>query len=112
MSNEHCIEKYKFNKMTAERQRQIASMGGKASQDAIKRRKTLREELEIMLELITKDNDGKDVTVQNSITGALLRKAKSGDVRAYEVIRDTIGQMPVVKQEIKEITTVDVDVEE
>lgn len=32
-----------FDKLTAERQREIASMGGKASQKALKRRKTMRE---------------------------------------------------------------------
>lgn len=100
MANDENIINHKFNDMTAERQREIASMGGKASQEARRRRKTMREELEIMLEKIIKDKAGNDTTIQNAITGALLMKANKGDVRAYEVIRDTIGEKPVEKQEI------------
>lgn len=89
-----------FNNNTVEKQREISRLGGIASGEAKRRKKTMREELEIMLENIIKDKAGNDTTMQNAITSALLMKANKGDVRAYEVIRDTIGEKPVEKQEI------------
>ena len=82
-----------MNKRTKEEQKKIASMGGKASGEARRRRKTLREELLAILE---------DGDTQNQITLALIQEAKSGNnagsvTKAYEVIRDTIGEKPVDK---------------
>lgn len=41
---------------------------------------------------------------QESIAVALVEKAMSGDVRAFEVLRDTIGEKPVDK-----VVTAEVD---
>ena len=79
-----------FNKLTEEEQKKIAQMGGKASVEARRARKTLKETLLMMLE---------DGDTQNNITLALLDKALSGDTKAYEVIRDTIGEKPTDKVE-------------
>ena len=35
--------------------------------------------------------------IQNQMTLAILEKAKTGDTKAYEVVRDTIGEKPVDK---------------
>ena len=35
-----------------------------------------------------------------AITSAMIRKALAGDVKAFESIRDTVGEKPVEKQEI------------
>lgn len=71
--------------------------GGIASGEAKRRRKTLKEELLLMLE---------DETIQQSITAALIREAtegnSAGSVRgAFETIRDTIGEKPTEKVEMK-----------
>ena len=65
--------------------------GGRAS--AIKReeRKTLKEDL--LLLLSTGD-------AQQKINLALIQKAMDGDTRAYEILRDTIGEKPTDKAEI------------
>lgn len=55
------------------------------------RKETLRETLEILLE--QKDESG--LTNQQKITLALLNQAQEGNVKAYEVLRDTIGQKPL-----------------
>ena len=73
---------------TTEEQRAIASAGGKASGEARRKRKTLKEELLLML------SEGE---TQQSVTLALIEKAMSGDTKAFEVIRDTIGERPVEK---------------
>jgi hypothetical protein len=77
---------------TTEEQRAIASAGGKASGEARRKRKTLKEELLLML------SEGE---TQQSVTLALIEKAMSGDTKAFEVIRDTIGEKPVDKVQMK-----------
>lgn len=89
-----------FQNNAEDKQREIAARGGVASGEAKRRKKTLREELEIMLEALVKKDDGKEVSLQHELTGAVLQKGLQGDVRAFEVIRDTIGQKPIDKQEI------------
>ena len=79
---------------TTEEQRAIASAGGKASGEARRKRKTLKEELLLML------SEGE---TQQSVTLALIKKAMSGDTKAFEVIRDTIGEKPVDKVMIADV---------
>lgn len=92
-----------FNKMTEKEQREIASKGGKASGEARAKRKTLKEELLLLL------SEGH---LQENITLALVKEALEGSnkMKAYEVIRDTIGEKPVDKVENEIISTIKVDV--
>ena len=83
-----------LNQRTKEEQRAIASAGGKASGEARRKRKTLKEELLLML------SEGE---TQQSVTLALIEKAMSGDTKAFEVIRDTIGEKPVDKVMIADV---------
>lgn len=68
---------------TSEQARINGAKGGYASQAAQKARKTLREELLVLLE--------KGDT-QEHISLAQIQKALQGDTKAFEVIRDTIGE--------------------
>ncbi|WP_288229685.1 DUF5681 domain-containing protein [uncultured Desulfovibrio sp.] len=68
--------------------------GGKKSGEARRRKKALREHLEALL-AGKQDN----MTTAEALTLALVEKGLSGDVRAFEVIRDTIGERPVDKSE-------------
>ena len=79
------------NVRTKTEQREIARMGGIASGEARRKKKTIRETLEMMLS--GKMPDG--ATRQDAIVVALMEKALSGDVRAFEAIRDSIGEKPV-----------------
>ena len=74
--------------------REMARNGGLASGEARRKRKTLKEELLLML------SDGE---TQQSVTLALIEKAMSGDTKAFEVIRDTIGEKPVDKVMIADV---------
>ena len=69
-------------------------IGGKKSGEARRKKKALREHLEALLA-------GKqgDMTTAEALTLALVEKGLSGDVRAFEVIRDTIGEKPVEKSQ-------------
>ena len=77
-----------------EEARERGRKGGLASGEARRKRKTLKEELLLML------SDGE---TQQSVTLALIEKAMSGDTKAFEVIRDTIGEKPVDKVMIADV---------
>ena len=66
--------------------REMARNGGLASGEARRKRKTLKEELLLMLE---------DEEVQKSVAVALIQEAQSGNVKAFGMLRDTIGERPV-----------------
>lgn len=71
--------------------------GGIASGVSKRARKTLRAELESLLSMPTVDKETgekKDSTVQEAITVALIKQALHGNTKAYEIIRDTIGEKP------------------
>lgn len=93
-----------FSDMTVERQREIASKGGKASQEKRKQRKTFKEQMLFMLE--------NDPNLQNELINALFKRAKkTGDKsgmsanKAFELIRETIGEAPV--EETKTIVEIE-----
>lgn len=77
-----------LNTLTKSEQREIQKKGAEASVAARKERKKLKEALLLMLA-------NKDI--QNDICTAIIEKARGGDLRAFEIIRDTIGEKPVDK---------------
>lgn len=80
-----------------------ASKGGKASAEARRRKKDLRLALEMLLEKDFKDKNGKTISGTEAVTAKLFEKAMKGDVRAFETLRDTVGQKPVDKLEVTQI---------
>jgi general stress protein YciG len=88
MANEQNLKP--FNEMTEKEQREIARKGGKASGEARAKRKTLKEEL---LLLLAQGN------TQEKISLSLIQEAMGGNTKAFEVIRDTVGEKPVDKLE-------------
>ena len=82
---------------TSEEAREIGRKGGKRSAEVRKERKTLREGLLLLLQEQLKDKNGKstDKTTQDAIIAGLVKRAITGDTRAFEIIRDTIGEKPV-----------------
>ena len=79
------------------------SKGGKASAEARRKKKDLREALEMLLEKDFKDRNGNVLSGTEVITAKLFEKASKGDVRAFETIRSTVGQDPVQKVMIAEV---------
>ena len=86
-----------FDKLSEEEQRAIRSAGGKASGKARRKKKELKKLLELALSQPNKYNPNEDN--YTGITAALIAKALAGDTKAFEVIRDTIGQKPI--EEVK-----------
>ena len=88
---------------TKEEVQENGRKGGIKSGEVRRQRKQLKEDL---IALLQTDE------WQERISLAILKKAASGDVKAYEVIRDTIGEKPKEeieqKQEIKVVMDDDI----
>lgn len=88
------------HKLTVEEQ----SAGGKASGKARRDKKNLRQALEMLLEKDFKDKAGKTVSGTEAITAKLFEQAMKGNVKAFETIRATVGQDPVQKVQVAEVS--------
>lgn len=73
--------------------------GGKASGESKRARKTLREELLALLSQEIKDENGNPVNTQVAMSTSLIKEALGGNTKAFELVRDTIGEKPVDKVE-------------
>ena len=83
-----------LNTRSKEDQMKIRSNGGKKSGEVRRKRKQLREEL---LALLSAGNTQKNISL------ALIDQALNGNVKAFETIRDTIGEKPVEKVVMSEV---------
>ena len=88
-----------MSERTKEEQRKIARMGGIASGKARQEKKLLKDLLE---EALSKGTETNNEYV--NITLALIKEANRGNVKAYEVIRDTLGQKPVEEVKVTKST--------
>jgi hypothetical protein len=89
-------------KRTPSELREITQKGGKASGEARRKKKALREEMEELLSITLKNEKliqnlqslgipvGKGATLQTAITAAMIHQAAKGNVKAFIAIRDTI----------------------
>ncbi len=97
-----------FDQRTEEEQRLIRQKGGKASAEARRKKKAMRESLEILLSMPLNKKKyyeideiesfaqlkGKNVSVETAILIKQVQKALSGDLSSAEFLRDTSGQKP------------------
>lgn len=92
--------------LSKEEAKRLGSKGGKASAKAKRERKAIRDQLKALLELPVKNEklknkikelgiSDKDIDNQMAITISIFNRALNGDTKAFEVIRDTIGEKPV-----------------
>lgn len=87
-------------RLTPEQRSENAKKAGKASAQKKKDNRLLKE---IVLEMLSAEAPEEDIkkyglpdgaTNSMVMTAAAARKAKEGDLKAYEILRDTAGQMP------------------
>ena len=86
-----------------EEAREKGRKGGKRSAEVRRERKTFQQEFLDLLAVTTKDSNGVDHTQNEIVSMAMLRKAREGDVRAFEAIRDTIGEKQKEQVEVGSI---------
>lgn len=89
------------NKRSKEEAKRLGKKGGIASGKARREKKTLRQCLEILLERTLKDKKGIEMSGAEAVSLKVFEKALKGDIRAFEVLRDTAGQKPVEKVQMK-----------
>lgn len=80
-----------------------ASKGGKASAEARRKKRDLRAALEVLLEREVSDGNGGTITGAQALTARLYKEALKGNVKAFEVLRDTVGQKPVEKVVVADV---------
>jgi hypothetical protein len=107
------MAKNEFANMTPEQRRENGRKGGIASGEAKRKKKAMRDRLEILLELPMRAGKGadleaiknfaalkgKNITVQDAMMIAQIQKALKGDTNAAAFVRDTAGENPSVKVE-------------
>ena len=81
-----------FGERTEEEQREIHRKGGIASGKARAEKRDLRKALEMLLEQTFTDKKGNTKTGTQAVTERLFAEVMKGNVKAFEVLRDTVGQ--------------------
>lgn len=105
------LENGKATQFTGETAAIAGAKGGTVTGERNRARKTLRAELELLLQTHAVDKNGKPSknTVQEAIVLALAKKALQGDTKAFEIIRDTIGEKPAERITLAEIDPKTID---
>ena len=77
--------------------------GGIASGKARREKKLLKDCLDELLQKEWENRQGEKMSGSEAISVAVFKKALAGDIKAYEVVRDTAGQKPVDKIMLAEV---------
>lgn len=97
MANEQNLKP--LNERTKSEQREIAKKGGKASGEARRERKEMRELVMAALDGNVKV-DGRQVSAKEAMVQRLLVDALNGDLHAIKYIVELIGESPAQKIEV------------
>ena len=98
-------------RFTKENAKECGYNGGKASGEARREKKLLRDCLNELLSSEITDKNGVTRTGSEAAVVKLWRKfMKTGDPRIFEVIRDTAGEKPIDK--VEQVTEIVVDWED
>lgn len=113
MANEQNLKP--LNELCKEDAKKIRSAGGKAKAKKAKQRKAFKESLEMLLQMKAPEIavsqikkqlpklKEKDLNCQNALLIGMMLAAIKGNVKAAEMIRDTIGEKPV--EQVKNTNT-------
>ena len=110
-----------FDERTESEQREIASAGGKASGKARRRKKSMKQKMQLLLSLPAADNDQTELSAMGVdpddmdnemvLVKALFLAAAEGDTKAFDRIQDVLGrtvareELALKKQEAKKRNT-------
>lgn len=112
--------KNSFARMTPEQRSEYGKIGAQKSMETKRKRKEMRETLDILLKMPMKrgkqysaediksfaDLKGKNITIDQALMIALVQKGLKGDLNAIAMVRDTVGEKPTDKMEIKDTTPI------
>ena len=100
-----------FDTLAEEVQREIRSKGGKARAEKVRRIKTFQEIGEALSKATLKEGEifeldkirdigqlkGANLSIKEIMFWKQVQKALDGDTKAFEVVRDTMGEKPTDK---------------
>ena len=109
-----------FARMTPEQRAECGRKGAEKANETKRKRKEMRETLDILLNMPLKkgkvysaeeiksfaDLKGKNITIDQAMMITLVQKALKGDLNAITMVRDTVGEKPTDRMEIKDTTPV------
>ena len=101
----------KAEDLTSEELRERARKGGKASVEARRKKKAMKEQFELLLSLGVKDKEARkkmkalginpdNIDNQMATVISMWQESVKGNVQAATFIRDTIGEKPIEKVEM------------
>lgn len=108
----------RFCDCTKEQLREYGRQGGKKTKAEYKTSRALKDVFEIILNLSLSNGrvydvaevkslaklKGRNMSVKEAIGVVTIQKALKGDMKAIEMIRDTIGEKPTDKIDITDLT--------
>ena len=116
--------------LSSEKARELGRLGGIRSgevrREKARQRKEMKSTLETLLTMPLKTGkaqsiddiqsfakiQGKNISVNEAIAVRVIQRALNGDLKAFELIRDTIGEKPADNLRIEDITPVIIKGEE
>jgi cobalamin biosynthesis protein CobT len=81
-----------FNRRDPKEQKEISRRGGVRSGEVRRERKRFKEIFELLLAKKSTNDKGETATIKEIIAINTVAKAVKGDLKAVEIIRDTIGE--------------------
>lgn len=113
--NPHTLTPFDNTPEGKRRASEAGKKAGVASGEAKRRKKLMKESLEILCQLPAKGGratdvesiknfaelKGKNITVEQAMLIAQIKKALNGDTSALIFIRDTMGQKPIDEQRVE-----------
>lgn len=108
--NDENLKGHGFHERTAREQREIAKMGGRASGEARRKKANLREAANLLF--TTKidhpewtgvlEGMGLESTLEYAAVASMMKEALNGNVSAYRVLMDTVGQTGKSESDLEE----------
>ena len=114
MTNSQNLKPIKKGELSSEEAKKRGSIGGKKSVEKRREKKELKEIFSTFLAMNATDNmkakvldvfpqlENESLSMKATLVGVMIKKILEGDVKAFELMRDTIGEKPIDKAEIKQ----------
>ena len=103
MANEQNLKPFTSDQSREEAARN-GRKGGIASGKARRKKRLMREAFEELLARDYEDKEGNVLDGTSVLATKVFKQALNGDLKAFEIIRDTTGQKPVERVETVEIS--------
>lgn len=93
----------RVNELTKEQRQELARKAGLKSGEVRRKNKQLKDELLYLLDV----TDDKGSTIREKLCFSLVQQGITGNIRAFEIIRSTIGENPI--EQVEKTITQNID---